>query len=281
MDGSTNRPTCWSSARCSSSSPRACRLREARDAAAVVLGRRAQRGRGGRRGGRVGRARDRGRRRRAGRPDPRVRRRARDRHDVRARGAPEPNGVYFAGADGEFVYARRGSAGSTLGPDDVARAPCATPARSWSAASRRRCRLVRGGRRRRGRGRRRPRGLRPELPPAADQREAARAALRARGAARRARHAVVPGRHAGAARHDRPRRRGGGRARLGAAAVAVTTRRSRPSISTAGDGRGAVARRPQPAPASSTPPAPATSWPAPPPRGSRSATTWSTRCAAA
>ena len=28
----------------------------------------------------------------------------------------EPNGVYFAGADGEFVYARRGSAASTLGP---------------------------------------------------------------------------------------------------------------------------------------------------------------------
>jgi len=38
------------------------------------------------------------------------------------RGA-EPNGVYFAGAGGEFVYARRGSAGSTLGPGDVARAP--------------------------------------------------------------------------------------------------------------------------------------------------------------
>jgi 2-dehydro-3-deoxygluconokinase len=37
----------------------------------------------------------------------------------------EPNGVYFAGAGGEFVYARRGSAGSTLGPDDVARAPLA------------------------------------------------------------------------------------------------------------------------------------------------------------
>jgi 2-dehydro-3-deoxygluconokinase len=37
--------------------------------------------------------------------------------------AAEPNGVYFAGAGGEFVYARRGSAGSTLGPDDVARAP--------------------------------------------------------------------------------------------------------------------------------------------------------------
>jgi hypothetical protein len=36
---------------------------------------------------------------------------------------PEPNGVYFAGAGGEFVYARRGSAGSTLGHDDVARAP--------------------------------------------------------------------------------------------------------------------------------------------------------------
>ena len=36
---------------------------------------------------------------------------------------PEPNGVYFAGAGGEFVYARRGSAGSTLGPGDVARAP--------------------------------------------------------------------------------------------------------------------------------------------------------------
>jgi 2-dehydro-3-deoxygluconokinase len=39
------------------------------------------------------------------------------------RRAPEPNGVYFAGAGGEFVYARRGSAGSTLGPDDVARVP--------------------------------------------------------------------------------------------------------------------------------------------------------------
>jgi 2-dehydro-3-deoxygluconokinase len=39
----------------------------------------------------------------------------------------EPNGVYFAGAGGEFVYARRGSAGSTLGPEDVARVP---PARA-------------------------------------------------------------------------------------------------------------------------------------------------------
>jgi 2-dehydro-3-deoxygluconokinase len=36
---------------------------------------------------------------------------------------PDPNGVYFAGADGEFVYARRGSAASTLAPDDVLRAP--------------------------------------------------------------------------------------------------------------------------------------------------------------
>jgi 2-dehydro-3-deoxygluconokinase len=43
------------------------------------------------------------------------------------RRAPEPNGVYFAGADGDFVYARRGSAGSTLGPEDVARVP---PARA-------------------------------------------------------------------------------------------------------------------------------------------------------
>jgi 2-dehydro-3-deoxygluconokinase len=43
------------------------------------------------------------------------------------RRAHEPNGVYFAGAGGEFVYARRGSAGSTLGPDDVARVP---PARA-------------------------------------------------------------------------------------------------------------------------------------------------------
>ncbi len=41
------------------------------------------------------------------------------------RRAPEPNGVYFAGPGGEFVYARTGSAGSTLGPDDVARAPLA------------------------------------------------------------------------------------------------------------------------------------------------------------
>jgi sugar/nucleoside kinase (ribokinase family) len=39
------------------------------------------------------------------------------------RRSAEPNGVYFAGAGGEFVYARRGSAGSTLGPDDVARVP--------------------------------------------------------------------------------------------------------------------------------------------------------------
>ena len=39
------------------------------------------------------------------------------------RRSSEPNGVYFAGAGGEFVYARRGSAGSTLGPDDVARVP--------------------------------------------------------------------------------------------------------------------------------------------------------------
>jgi 2-dehydro-3-deoxygluconokinase len=41
------------------------------------------------------------------------------------RRAPEPNGVYFAGASDEFVYARRGSAGSTLSPADVARAPSA------------------------------------------------------------------------------------------------------------------------------------------------------------
>jgi 2-dehydro-3-deoxygluconokinase len=39
------------------------------------------------------------------------------------RRAPEPNGVYFAGGGGEFVYARRGSAGSTLAPEDVARTP--------------------------------------------------------------------------------------------------------------------------------------------------------------
>jgi sugar/nucleoside kinase (ribokinase family) len=39
------------------------------------------------------------------------------------RRADAPNGVYFAGAGDEFVYARRGSAGSTLGPDDVERAP--------------------------------------------------------------------------------------------------------------------------------------------------------------
>jgi sugar/nucleoside kinase (ribokinase family) len=39
------------------------------------------------------------------------------------RSSDRPNGVYFAGAGGEFVYARRGSAGSTLGPDDVARVP--------------------------------------------------------------------------------------------------------------------------------------------------------------
>jgi len=38
----------------------------------------------------------------------------------------EPNGVYFAGAGGEFVYARKGSAASTLGPDDVAGAPWET-----------------------------------------------------------------------------------------------------------------------------------------------------------
>jgi 2-dehydro-3-deoxygluconokinase len=36
---------------------------------------------------------------------------------------PEPNGVYFSGGGEEFVYARRCSAGSTLGPADVARAP--------------------------------------------------------------------------------------------------------------------------------------------------------------
>ncbi len=35
----------------------------------------------------------------------------------------QPNGVYFAGAGGEFVYARHGSAASTLSPDDVAQAP--------------------------------------------------------------------------------------------------------------------------------------------------------------
>jgi 2-dehydro-3-deoxygluconokinase len=42
---------------------------------------------------------------------------------------PEPNGIYFASADrgGErrFVYVRRGSAASMLGPADVARAPFA------------------------------------------------------------------------------------------------------------------------------------------------------------
>ena len=130
--------------------------------------------------------------------------------------APEPNGVYFAGADGEFVYVRRGSAASTLGPDDVARAPrrarrvlvsgitqalsdsCAAAVDAAVAAAgghvvydpnfRRRLTSV-GGR-------------------------AARAA--ARRAARRARHAVVPGRHRSAARHDRSRRRGGGRARRSA-----------------------------------------------------------------
>ena len=36
---------------------------------------------------------------------------------------PEPNGVYFAGAGGEFVYARKGSAASTLGPEAIAAAP--------------------------------------------------------------------------------------------------------------------------------------------------------------
>jgi 2-dehydro-3-deoxygluconokinase len=35
----------------------------------------------------------------------------------------EPNGVYFAGGDGEFVYARSGSAASTLRPADVEHAP--------------------------------------------------------------------------------------------------------------------------------------------------------------
>ncbi len=48
-------------------------------------------------------------------------RRAIDTSYVLRRG--EPNGVYFAGGDGEFVYARSGSAASTLGPDDVAHAP--------------------------------------------------------------------------------------------------------------------------------------------------------------
>jgi 2-dehydro-3-deoxygluconokinase len=38
---------------------------------------------------------------------------------------PEPNGVYFAGADGEFAYVRRGSAASTIGPDEVSRAAVA------------------------------------------------------------------------------------------------------------------------------------------------------------
>ncbi len=41
----------------------------------------------------------------------------------------EPNGIYFAAADRggekEFVYARKGSAASTLGPSDVSRAPFA------------------------------------------------------------------------------------------------------------------------------------------------------------
>jgi len=42
---------------------------------------------------------------------------------------PEPNGIYFASADPggarEFVYVRRGSAASTVGPDHVLRAPLA------------------------------------------------------------------------------------------------------------------------------------------------------------
>jgi 2-dehydro-3-deoxygluconokinase len=42
---------------------------------------------------------------------------------------PEPNGIYFAAADRggtrEFVYARRGSAASQVGPEDVRRAPLA------------------------------------------------------------------------------------------------------------------------------------------------------------
>jgi len=48
-------------------------------------------------------------------------RRAIDTSYVLRRG--EPNGVYFAGAGGEFVYARSGSAASKLGPADVAHAP--------------------------------------------------------------------------------------------------------------------------------------------------------------
>jgi len=50
---------------------------------------------------------------------------------------PEPNGIYFAAADPggarEFVYVRRGSAASTVGPDDVLRAPL-TQSRALAAA---------------------------------------------------------------------------------------------------------------------------------------------------
>ena len=81
---------------------------------------------------------------------------------------------------------------------------CARPARSWSAASRRRVGVVRGGGRRRGRDRRRARGLRPELPRPAHHRRRRAGRARARRTARHARHAVLPGRHPSAARHFRP-----------------------------------------------------------------------------
>ena len=125
---------------------------------------------------------------------------------------PEPNGIYFASADPggarEFVYVRRGSAASTVGPDDVLRAPLeaagalvvggitqalsASCAEAVSAATR----TVEG----RGRARR----LRPELPRAPDDGGRGTRGAGARRPARRAGHAVLPRRHDGAARHRRP-----------------------------------------------------------------------------
>ena len=129
------------------------------------------------------------------------------------RGA-EPNGVYFAGAGGEFVYARRGSAGSTLGPDDVARAPLReagavvvsgiTQALSESCAAAVDAAVSAAGG---------ARGLRPELPRAADDGRRGEGRARARRAAHRARHAVLPGRHPRAPRHRRSGHCGGAAAR--------------------------------------------------------------------
>ena len=193
---------------------------------------------------------------------------------------PEPNGVYFAGAGGEFVYVRRGSAASTIGPRDVSDAPVAeagavivsgiTQALSDSCAAAVDAAVAAAG------------GhviYDPNFRRRLTTAQAARAALE-----RVAPHAalVTPScpddteallgltdpAAAAAARALARRRRGRGHHRR----VRAASRRRR---------RGAHARAGSRCRAWSTRPARATCWPAPPPRGWRSATTCSRHSSAA